>query len=64
MKYRNTVFWPEKNIGANEEVDPADAGAKATAEEMVARVKEGFAVELELEAPAEKPLADKPKLGK
>lgn len=52
MKFRSTVFWPEKEIGANEIVDTAAADTKATEDEMKARVAQGFAVEHKEPEPA------------
>jgi hypothetical protein len=55
MKFRSTVHWPEKGIGANEVVE-AGADGKPGEEEMRERVKQGFAVEhIEADPQAEPP---------
>jgi hypothetical protein len=47
MKIRSTVFWPERDVKADEVIDLPEDVAKA-------RIKEGFAVEhVEPEPPAE-----------
>lgn len=52
MKIRSTVFWPEREVMANDIIDTAAEGAKCTEAEAKERIAAGLAVE-HVDAPIE-----------